>query len=122
MLSKYHEGKAFPAKEISDRIKPVLEEEEGGSEISVKIREVWIGTGVAQGERVYTCEYALLVQEMEEGGLEQYGVQVTLKETGETAQILAITPFASQALELCEQLRRNTVTPCTLRDVIEDWL
>lgn len=88
----------------------------------MKIREVWIGAGVAQGERAYTCEYTLLVQEMEEVGLEQYGVKVTLKETGETAQILAITPFASQALELCERLRRNTVTPCTLRDVIEDWL
>lgn len=88
----------------------------------MKIREVWIGASVAQGDVAYTCEYTLLVQELEEGGLEQYGIQVTVQETGETARIPAITPFASQALELCERLRRNTVTPCTLRDIVDDWL
>ena len=91
----------------------------------MKIREVWIGTNTERTEdgEEYTCEYALVVREVEEDSIcEHYGVQVTMKQTGETARILDITPFASQAMALGECLRRNTVTPCTLREVIDDWL
>ncbi len=72
-----------------------------------------------------TREYAyyLLIGEMELGGLscEDYGVKI--QETGgEGASVPDITVSAARIDELITLLIRNTVTPVTLADVVDDWL
>ena len=67
--------------------------------------------------------YAILVDEMSVGGLccESYGVKVTGPD-GESEEIPNITVSAGRIDELAELIRRNQVSPVTLRDVVEDWL
>ena len=69
-------------------------------------------------------EYIILVDEMEvSGGLfcESYGVRV-VREDGESAEVRNLTVRLERIDELVELLRRNAVSPVTLRDVVEDWL
>ena len=67
--------------------------------------------------------YAILVDEMAVGGLccVSYGVKVTGPD-GESEAIPNITVRAGRIDELAELVRRNQVSPVTLRDVVEDWL
>lgn len=67
--------------------------------------------------------YVILVDEMTVGGMscESYGVRVTGPD-GECAEIPNITVSAGRIDELVDLLRRNQVTPVTLRDVVDDWL
>ena len=67
--------------------------------------------------------YMILVDEMTVGGMscESYGVRVTGPD-GECAEIPNITVSAGRIDELVDLLRRNQVSPVTLRDVVEDWL
>lgn len=67
--------------------------------------------------------YAILVDEMAVGGLccESYGVKVTGPD-GTCEEVPNITVSTGRIDELVELLRRNQVSPVTLRDVIEDWL
>ena len=67
--------------------------------------------------------YTILVDEMSVGGLicESYGVRVTGPD-GECAELANITVSAGRIDELVDLLRRNQVSPVTLRDVVEDWL
>ena len=58
--------------------------------------------------------YSLLEDEGE------YGVQVTMGE--EAMSLRRITSVREDALSLLCALRRGTVTPVTLKDVVEDWL
>lgn len=54
-----------------------------------------------------------------------YGVEIRLCCEGkpeETARVEDITTYRARAEELLEKLRRNQVTPVTLRDVIQDSL
>ena len=82
------------------------------------MRELLLDKGEAQGYR-----YAILVDEMAVGGLccESYGIKVTGPD-GESAAIANITVSAARIDELAELVRRNQVSPVTLRDVVEDWL
>ncbi|MBR1780417.1 MAG: hypothetical protein IJ751_03330 [Oscillospiraceae bacterium] len=52
---------------------------------------------------------------------EGYGVAIW-DEGGDREEILSLTPSRDRAEELLELLARNQVTPCALRDVVEDWL
>ena len=88
-------------------------------ELAVAQREVLDERGL-----LHTYDYSVLIGEMEFlGGIscESYGVKV-LERGGECGEVPNITVSASRVDELIELLIRNTVTPCTLRDVVEDWL
>ncbi len=52
---------------------------------------------------------------------ESYGVGIRGGD-GEMARVPDITISIPRIDELMELLVRNVVTPCTLRDVVEDWL
>lgn len=74
--------------------------------------------------RTHTYDYAILVGEMpvaEGFSCESYGVQIR-EQGGETEQVADITVNAARIDNLLDLLVRNTVTPCTLRDVVDDWL
>ena len=78
-------------------------------------------TGEDGRERRY--RYYVLVGEMPVGGLscESYGVKV-VGEDGEEAAVPDITISTSRIDALMELLIRNSVSPVTLRDVVDDWL
>lgn len=67
--------------------------------------------------------YMILVDEMTVGEMncESYGVRVTGPD-GDCAEIPNITVSAGRIDELVDLLRRNQVSPVTLRDVVDDWL
>ena len=65
-------------------------------------------------------EYHLL-EEPREDGRRDYGVEVCSSD-GDSDCVRGITVCREDAAELLRLLARNTVTPVTLRDVIEDWL
>lgn len=73
-------------------------------------------------ERIY--DYAILVGEMEvspQFACESYGVRIRGQD-GQSDEVPNITVSISRIDELMDMLVRNTVTPCTLRDVVNDWL
>ena len=53
---------------------------------------------------------------------ESYGIRVSVIETGEREEIGNITVRPERIEELADLLLRGQVTPCTLRDVVDDWL
>lgn len=72
--------------------------------------------------RVY--DYAILVGEAEispQVACESYGVRIR-SQGGEVSDVPNITVSISRIDELMDLLVRNVVTPCTLRDVVDDWL
>ena len=90
-----------------------------------QMREMLIGSSAASTEerKVITCEYSILIREFEGEALgESYGIRITLLEEGVTTEVPDITPSAARIQALAELLHRNLVTPCTLREVLEDWL
>lgn len=88
------------------------------------MREFYIGnTAIRSEEDNYTCDYLILVEES--GGsiaCERYGIKIVLREKEESAEICDICLNADRIFELAALLCRNAVTPCALRDVIDDWL
>ena len=90
------------------------------------MKELAVGRRQAVDEtgRERTYDYSILVGELPlSSGLscESYGVCVR-EQNGEAEQIADITVNAARIDELLDLLVRNTVTPCTLRDVVADWL
>ena len=65
--------------------------------------------------RAFPARYYLL--EGEEGS---YGVQIEMK--GESAAAPDLRPSRQRVKEFAERLVRGTMTPMTLRDVVDDWL
>jgi len=65
-------------------------------------------------------EYYLLADEFGHIG-ESYGVRIDC-DNGETASVRGITLSQSRIQVLMDMVLRNTVTPSTLRDVVEDWI
>ncbi len=67
-------------------------------------------------------DYYIIHEEVESG----YGIRIfahcpeTL--SGESTQIHGIYEERQQAEQLCKVLLENTVTPVTMRDVVEDYL
>ncbi len=77
-----------------------------------------------QKGRVHTYAYSILVGEMPVAqgfSCESYGVCIR-EQDGEDSTVPNITPSISRIDALMDRLVRNSVTPCTLRDVVEDWL
>lgn len=77
----------------------------------------------AEGQ-MHTYDYAILVGEtpVAEGVVcESYGVCIRGRD-GEMEQVPDITVSAARIDELLDLLVRNSVAPCTLRDVLDDWL
>lgn len=66
----------------------------------------------------HCLEYRLLV---ESGQPCRYGVAV-LDRDGDCARVRDLTTRRARAEQVLELLRRNLVTPVTLRDVVEDLL
>lgn len=84
------------------------------------------GTGFLREEdgTAHSFQYYILVDEMELGGglsCESYGVKVAGPD-GEEASVPNITVSVERIDQLLELLRRNCVSPVTLRDVVLDWL
>ena len=70
-----------------------------------------------------TCRYHLLVREIPPPlAGESYGIGVTILQTGEGVEIWDITPCQRQIESLASLVMGGGVTPCTLRDVVDDWL
>ncbi|MEL4105739.1 DUF6514 family protein [Oscillospiraceae bacterium WX1] len=53
---------------------------------------------------------------------ENYGVGVTVAESGETALVSNVTFSQTDILILADLLASHLVTPTTMQDVISDWL
>lgn len=88
-------------------------------ELAVAQREVLDEQGI-----IHIYDYSVLIGEMEileEFSCESYGVRIQ-ERGGGCSEVPNITVSASRVDELVELLVKNTVTPCTLRDVIDDWL
>lgn len=74
--------------------------------------------------RLHRYEYTVLIGEMEVSpcfACESYGVRVRGQD-GETGEVPDITVSLARIDELMELLVRNTVPPCALRDVVDDWI
>lgn len=90
------------------------------------MKELTVAQKQARDEtgREHTYDYTILVGEMPVSSgfsCESYGACIR-EQGGETAKVPDITVSAGRIDELMELLIRNTVTPCTLRDVVDDWL
>ena len=82
-------------------------------------------TGRDESGSEYRYAYSILIGEMMVNGqfaCESYGVRVREQGSGEEAAIPNITTSISRIDGLMELLTRNLVTPCTLADVVADWL
>lgn len=68
--------------------------------------------------------YKLLVEDVETEGFccESYGVAIVDALTGEAARVRHVTVNAGKAIALLDVLARNSVTPATLGDVVEELL
>lgn len=90
------------------------------------MRELAVTQKQTQDEEgnVHIYDYSILVGEMAVApnfSCESYGVKIR-EQGGESGEVPNITVSISRIDELMELLVRNTVTPCTLQDVVEDWL
>ena len=56
------------------------------------------------------------------GELELFGVAVRNMQTGEETGVPAIFLHMEEAEALVEKLAAGAVTPCTMRDVVEDYI
>ena len=65
-------------------------------------------------------EYYLLADEFDQIG-ESYGLRIDC-DNGDTESVRGITLSQCRIKTLMDMVLRNTVTPSTLRDVVEDWL
>lgn len=73
--------------------------------------------------RCFHCKYYVLVDMVEKPiSMESYGVGILLTETGERVFVSDITPSEKKIISFGELLYRNSVTPCTLMDILADWL
>ena len=90
------------------------------------MRELAVARKQVQDEKgqTHTYDYTILVGEtpvFSGVSCESYGVCIRGQD-GEMEQVADITVSAARIDELIDLLVRNTVTPCTLRDVVENWL
>ncbi|MPM71304.1 hypothetical protein SDC9_118268 [bioreactor metagenome] len=91
------------------------------------MRELYVNTCEAEAEdgMTHRYDYSVLIDEMNiRSGFscESYGVKIRAQNGGEVALVPNITPSVSRIDSLMELLVRNAVTPCTLADVLSDWL
>ena len=89
------------------------------------MREFLLGETTLNGqtEKPFTCEYRILVRTLPPPvSCESYGICVYVKQTGEREEILDITVSPDRIEELADLVFRNGVTPCTLCEIVADWL
>jgi len=89
------------------------------------MRELYMGSAVIQDDRGHrrSFDYAIVVSPLGEPLQgESYGLRVTERGTGETCTVPHITVDVRRIEALCLLVMRGSVTPVTLRDVVEDWL
>ena len=73
--------------------------------------------------RPITCQYHLLIRTLLPPlNYESYGVGIAISQTGEREEIWDITTRWERIEELVNRLICGGVTPCALREVVEDWL
>lgn len=73
--------------------------------------------------RPITCQYHLLIRTLLPPlNCESYGVGITIPQTGEREVIWDLTMRPERIESLADRLIRGGVTPCTLREVVDDWL
>lgn len=68
--------------------------------------------------------YYIVMDQLELEGYagESYGIKIEEKETGQVAVVPHVTTRSSEIYQLARTLIDHQVTPCTLVDVIQDWL
>ena len=77
----------------------------------------------AEDGRPVTCQCCILVRDVPPPmNGESYGLRLTLEETGEVVELRDLTVSGKRIINLADALVRCGVTPCTLRDVVNDWL
>ena len=70
-----------------------------------------------------TCHYMVLVKEIGQPlSCESYGIKIRIPDNGEEAQLSDLTLSGDKILSLAGLLCRNGVTPCTLHEVVSEWL
>lgn len=73
--------------------------------------------------RPLTCRYQLLIRTMPAPVCcESYGICVEILQSGEREEIWDLTVRPDRIQELAEKLIGGGVTPCSLREIVEDWL
>lgn len=89
------------------------------------MRELFFGRADLSNQvgRPLTCQYQILVRTLPPPvSCESYGVSVALLETGEREEALDVTVRPDRIEALAGLLLAGGVTPCTLREIVEDWL
>ena len=78
------------------------------------------------GGEAMTLVYSVTVDELVDAVsgevFSNYGVMVSVPESGETASVRGVTLSGDRIFSLASKLARHRVTPITLRDVLDDWL
>jgi hypothetical protein len=91
------------------------------------MKELFVDTRHGEGEdgSQYSFDYYILIDQMQVASgfaCESYGVKVVSSGGDDSVCIPNITTSVSRIDALTELLMRNLVTPCTLEDVVQDWL
>lgn len=89
------------------------------------MRELLIGQReqIDTAGRPLTCAYSVLVRDVPPPvSCESYGVGITVLESGEREEVLDLTVRPERIHILAQSLLQGGVTPCALREVVEDWL
>ena len=90
------------------------------------MRELFVDTAAVFDERgrEHRYDYHIIVDEMNVGqfACESYGLRVREQGSGVFCAVPNITCSIPRIDELCAMAVRGSVTPATLRDVVEDWL
>lgn len=81
-------------------------------------------TDMAEDESAYTYSYSILVDGVDTGSFfcESYGIQIREENNGEAAVVPHVTTDIERIYGLVSLLARNAVSPCSLSDVVADWL
>jgi hypothetical protein len=72
-----------------------------------------------------TLKYSILRGSVEDDygdERESYGIKLTKRESGESAEIPDVTLSRRLIIGLAARLVRNAVTPVTLKEVVYDWM
>ena len=89
------------------------------------MRELFIGQVDLSNQigRPATCAYWILIPTIPPPVCcESYGIRILMIQTGEREEVLDITVRPDRIESLAQILVGGGVTPCTLREVVEDWL
>lgn len=88
--------------------------------------ETYLETLKLQDEvgREHCFHYYILLENLtlEDYSGQSYGIKIEEGETGEVAMVPHVTTRSSVIYQLARTLVEHQVTPCTLVDIIQDWL